>query len=145
MYLGYQGELIAMAAESKEELEKIPFIKFDRIEETSENYELFNGRYYPVNKELVAVKNELFSYPSAEHKSGKLSIPVSQWIDGSADTIHIRVETLKELNKQAEQKGLSGIWLECSSDRYWFMLTSFHYSYYGDEANLILNGYLFMK
>lgn len=58
MYLGYQGELIAMAAESKEELEKIPFIKFDRIEETSENYELFNGRYYPVNKELVAVKNE---------------------------------------------------------------------------------------
>ena len=52
---------------------------------------------------------------------------------------------LKELNKQAEQKGLSGIWLECSSDRYRFMLTSFHYSYYGDEANLILNGYLFMK
>lgn len=96
-------------------------------------------------RQFVAVKNELFSYPSAEHKSGKLSIPVSQWIDGSADTIHIRVETLKELNKQAEQKGLSGIWLECSSDRYRFMLTSFHYSYYGDEANLILNGYLFMK
>ena len=58
MYLGYQGELLSMVASTREELEKNPFIKFDRIEESSENYELFDGKYYPVNDELVAAKNE---------------------------------------------------------------------------------------
>lgn len=58
MFLGYQKELLACVADTREELENNPFIVFDRIEESPETYELFNGKYYPANNELIAAKNE---------------------------------------------------------------------------------------
>ena len=96
-------------------------------------------------RQFAAVENESFSYSSAEHKAEKLPIPVSRWIEGSADTIYVSIKTLENLDKQPAQKALPAVWLECTSGRYRFILTSFFYNNYGDTASLTVNGYLFMK
>ena len=50
MFLGYQGEIIALVANTREELENNKFMKFDRIEESAVNYELYNGEYLTVTE-----------------------------------------------------------------------------------------------
>ena len=50
MYLGYQNEKIALIANTREELESNKFIKFDRIEESAEDYELYKGEYLTVTE-----------------------------------------------------------------------------------------------
>ena len=45
MFGGYQNEKIVLVAETQEELANNKFIKFDKIEELAEPYELYNGEY----------------------------------------------------------------------------------------------------
>lgn len=45
MFLGYQNDKITFIAETKEELENIPCVTFDKIEETDKTYFLHNGEY----------------------------------------------------------------------------------------------------
>lgn len=45
MYLGYQNDKIAFIAETKEELENMPCVTLDKIEETDKTYFLHNGEY----------------------------------------------------------------------------------------------------
>ena len=45
MFIGKQGNLIVLAANTKEELENNKFIKFDSIKETDLELVLYNGRY----------------------------------------------------------------------------------------------------
>jgi hypothetical protein len=45
MYLGYQNDRIAFIAETKEELENMPCVSLDKIEETDKTYFLHNGEY----------------------------------------------------------------------------------------------------
>jgi hypothetical protein len=45
MYLGYQNDKIAFVAETKEELENLPCVTLDKIEETDKTYFLHNGEY----------------------------------------------------------------------------------------------------
>lgn len=45
MFLGYQNEKIVLVAETIDELEYAPLMKFDRIEETDKTYFLHNGEY----------------------------------------------------------------------------------------------------
>lgn len=45
MFLGYQNDKIAFVAETKEELENMPCVTLDRIEETDKTYFLHNGEY----------------------------------------------------------------------------------------------------
>ena len=45
MFLGYQNDKIAFVAETREELENIPCITLDKIEETDKEYFLHNGEY----------------------------------------------------------------------------------------------------
>jgi hypothetical protein len=47
MYLGYQNNKIAFIAETKEELENMPCVSLDKIEETGVEYVLHNGEYKP--------------------------------------------------------------------------------------------------
>lgn len=47
MFLGYQNEKVVLVANTKEELENTPCMVFDRIEESSVDYELYNGEYIP--------------------------------------------------------------------------------------------------
>ena len=50
MFLGYQGEIIALVADTREELDNNKFMKFDRIEESQVDYELYNGEYLTVTE-----------------------------------------------------------------------------------------------
>lgn len=45
MFLGYQNDKIAFVAETKEELENLPCVILDKIEETDKTYFLHNGEY----------------------------------------------------------------------------------------------------
>ena len=45
MFLGYQNNKIAFIAETKEELENMPCVYLDKIEETDKTYFLHNGEY----------------------------------------------------------------------------------------------------
>lgn len=45
MFLGYQNDMIAFVANTKEELESLPCVTLDRIEETDKTYFLHNGSY----------------------------------------------------------------------------------------------------
>lgn len=45
MFLGYQNDKIAFVADTREELENMPCITFDKIEETDKTYFLHNGEY----------------------------------------------------------------------------------------------------
>lgn len=59
MYLGYQNNKIAFVAETREELENMPCVTFDKIEETDKTYFLHNGEYVfevPVNEQNEAIR-----------------------------------------------------------------------------------------
>lgn len=45
MFIGYQNDKIAFIAETKEELENMPCVTLDKIEETDKEYFLHNGEY----------------------------------------------------------------------------------------------------
>lgn len=45
MFLGYQNNKIAFIAETREELENMPCVTLDKIEETDKTYFLHNGSY----------------------------------------------------------------------------------------------------
>ena len=45
MFIGYQNNKIAFIAETREELENIPCVTLDKIEETDKTYFLHNGEY----------------------------------------------------------------------------------------------------
>lgn len=47
MYLGYQNNKISFIANTKEELENMPCVILDRIEETGVEYVSHNGEYMP--------------------------------------------------------------------------------------------------
>lgn len=63
MYLGYQNDKIAFIAETKEELENLPCVTLDKIEETDKEYFLHNGEYVfevsieDMQAEVRAVRN----------------------------------------------------------------------------------------
>ena len=63
MFIGYQNDKIAFIAETREELENMPCVTLDKIEETDKTYFLHNGEYVcelPVETmqaEVRAVRN----------------------------------------------------------------------------------------
>ena len=47
MFIGYQNDKIAFVAETRDELENMPCVILDRIEETGVEYVSHNGEYKP--------------------------------------------------------------------------------------------------
>lgn len=45
MFIGYQNNKIAFVANTREELENLPCVTLDKIEETDKSYFLHNGEY----------------------------------------------------------------------------------------------------
>ena len=68
MYLGYQNEKITFIADTKEELENLPLVSFDKIVKSKTNYILVNGEYVreSESKNLVAIENRKKEYPSIQ-------------------------------------------------------------------------------
>ena len=65
MFLGYQNGKIVLTANTREELENIPCMKFDEIVESDVDYTLYNGEYLTPEeveaKEKQAQKADLIS------------------------------------------------------------------------------------
>lgn len=65
MFLGYQNGKISFVAETREELESLPCVTLDRIEETDKEYFLHNGEYIfeiptPTREEVSAAREALY-------------------------------------------------------------------------------------
>ena len=45
MFIGYQNDRVMFVADSREELESLPFVVLDKIEETDKSYFLYRGEY----------------------------------------------------------------------------------------------------
>ena len=67
MFLGYQNDKIAFIAKTKEELENLPCVILDKIEETDKTYFLHNGEYVfeiPYGQqveEVRAIREQLYT------------------------------------------------------------------------------------
>lgn len=59
MFLGKQEELIALVAETREELENAPCMTFTEIVETSEPVEMVGGTYYVGAEAIIEAKQEV--------------------------------------------------------------------------------------
>lgn len=61
MWIAKNNNLIILAKDTKEKLEEaLPFLVYTSIEETDENYVLYNGQYL-TKKEIVEQKEEQFN------------------------------------------------------------------------------------
>ena len=56
MFLGMQGDLIALISESREYLENINYMVFTEIVETDQPVEMVNGTYYVGDESIVSAK-----------------------------------------------------------------------------------------
>ena len=65
MFIGYQNDKIAFVSETKEELENMPCVTLDKIEETDKEYFLYNGEYVcevpvPTKEEQQQARQEAY-------------------------------------------------------------------------------------
>lgn len=56
MFLGYQGEIISMVANTKEELKNIPCMEFSKIVETKDKVEFVCNSYYVGEEDIQKAK-----------------------------------------------------------------------------------------
>ena len=69
MFLGYQNDKIAFVADTREELENMPCVTLDKIEETDKTYFLHNGSYVcevPLEQQIKEVEQTRASLYSSE-------------------------------------------------------------------------------
>ena len=85
MFIGYQNELKAMLAETREELENVPMMKFTKIEEVA-FAEMYNGVIYTDEAELAEAQKdyvrEIRNSYLVEYVDGVVSNPL-RWADMS--------------------------------------------------------------
>ena len=107
MFAGYQNNKIVLVKDTREELENAPCMVFDKIEELSEDYELYNGEYITVAQaEIEESKAEKEAYiAELQHQLDMLDLKTIRALRAiqsgngtSADTAK-----LEELETQAEQ------------------------------------------
>ena len=92
MFLGYQNDLIAVAAKTKEEVENSVGIKFTKIEETQEPVELVCGTYYIGDENIQKAKEK----DVREYRNYLLQKEVDPIVSNP-----LRWENLSELDKNS--------------------------------------------
>ena len=87
MFVGYQNELKSFIAETREELENMPMVKFTSIEEVP-FAEMYNGVIYDDEEELVKAKQDyvrsIRNDYLVEYVDGAVSNPL-RWADMSQE------------------------------------------------------------
>jgi len=87
MFVGIQKDKPTFVKETQEELENIPFVEFDSIEEV-EFAELFNGTVYTDEEELIEAKKDFIrkirNQYLEEYVDGAVSNPL-RWADMSQE------------------------------------------------------------
>lgn len=87
MFIGYQGELKAFVAETREELENNKFVQFTNIEEVP-FAEMYNGVIYDNEEELTTAKQDYIrgirNQYLVDYVDGAVSNPL-RWADMSQE------------------------------------------------------------
>ena len=111
MFIGYQSELKAFVAETREELENLPFIELTKIEEVS-FAEMFDGVIYTDTESLTKAKQDFMrnvrNYYLVEYVDGAVSNPL-RWADMSEELKQMYTDYRKYLLDYTEGENW---WLE---------------------------------
>ena len=87
MFIGYQNDLIAFVAESREELENLQFVELTNIEEVP-FAEMYNGVIYDNKEELTMAKQDFVrsirNQYLVDYVDGAVSNPL-RWADMSQE------------------------------------------------------------
>lgn len=107
MFLGYQNEKIVLTANTREELENTPCIKFDEIVESDVEYTLYDGEYLTQAevevKENQAQKANLLSQLDTLDLKCIRSIRAIQSGNGTTED-EAKLAEYEELAKQIRQQ-----------------------------------------
>ena len=107
MFLGYQNEKIVLTANTREELESTPCIKFDEIVESDVEYTLYDGEYLTQAevevKEKQAQKANLLSQLDTLDLKCIRSIRAIQSGNGTTED-ETKLAEYEELAKQIRQQ-----------------------------------------
>jgi hypothetical protein len=97
MFIGYQNDKIAFIAETKEELENMPCVTLDKIEETGVEYVSHNGEYKPKAEVEALLRRENTASQIAELKAelGKTDYIDNKFIEAIVKNDMILLDTLK--------------------------------------------------
>ena len=84
MFLGYQNNKIAFVAKTKEDLENMACIVFDKIEETDKEYALFEGEYllqsdialFEQHKKAILIREKRDSFLQETDKKMLIDYPI---------------------------------------------------------------------
>ena len=100
MFIGYQNDKIAFVADTREELENMPCVSLDKIEETGVEYVLYNGEYKPKAEVEAEAKKEETEARIAELK--QLLSDTDYIVIKLAEDAASREEYAEELAQRAE-------------------------------------------
>jgi hypothetical protein len=97
MFLGYQNDKIAFVAETKEELENMPCVTLDKIEETGVEYVSHNGEYKPKAEVEALLRRENTETQIAELKAQLVATDYidNKFIEAMVKNDMILLDTLK--------------------------------------------------
>lgn len=97
MFIGYQNDKIAFVADTRDELENMPCVILDRIEETGVEYALHNGEYMPKAEAEALVHRENTENQIAELQAelAKSDYIDNKFIEAIVKNDMILLDTLK--------------------------------------------------
>lgn len=107
MFIAKNGDLIILARETREELEKdTEYMVYDSIEETSENYQLYDGRYL-LSEEIQQKERERIDMLSLTAADVERAIYKAKGMD--FDDVIAAVEAANEASTVSEEGTTSAI------------------------------------
>lgn len=103
MFIAYQNDKIAFVAETREELEAIPHVSFDKIEEVP-FAEMFNGVIYTSKEELLQAQTKAVEETRASLYAAQVD-PITAHINRLRDE-ELTPEIAAEIAKLVEERKL---------------------------------------
>jgi formiminotetrahydrofolate cyclodeaminase len=101
MFIGYQNNIVTFIANTREELENIPCVSFDKIEEVA-FAEMFNGVIYTSEEELLQAQTKAVEETRAGLYAAKVD-PITAHINRLRDE-ELTPEIAAEIAKLVEER-----------------------------------------
>lgn len=103
MFIGYQNDIATFIANTREELENIPYVSFDKIEEVA-FAEMFNGVIYTSKEELLQAQTKAVEETRAGLYTAKVD-PITAHINRLRDE-ELTPEIAAKIAKLVEERKL---------------------------------------
>lgn len=105
MFLGYQNGKVMFVADSREELESIPFVVLDKIEETDKSHFLYRGEYVteipekPVEEQIEELQQYLNDTDWYAVRYAETGIEIPEEVRAERQQAREKIDALRELQK----------------------------------------------